>query len=70
MDKPLFPFFSTENFMPHGHCYLWEPALLWLHVLSDSLIALAYFSIPVTLLFFVRKRRDLQFHWMFICFAV
>ncbi|MFT5591213.1 MAG: light-regulated signal transduction histidine kinase (bacteriophytochrome), partial [Bradyrhizobium sp.] len=42
----------------------------WLHVLSDSLIALAYFSIPVTLLFFVRKRRDLQFHWMFICFAV
>ena len=56
--------------MPHGHCYLWEPALLWLHVLSDALIAIAYFTIPVTLIFFVRRRKDLQFHWMFLCFAV
>ncbi|MBC7499756.1 MAG: GHKL domain-containing protein [Herminiimonas sp.] len=63
-------FFSADNFMPHGHCYLWEPVVLWLHVVSDALITLAYFSIPVTLLFFVRKRKDLQFHWMFLCFAV
>lgn len=63
-------FFSNENFMPHGHCYLWEPALLWLHVVSDGLITTAYFSIPLTLLFFVQKRKDLQFHWMFVCFAV
>jgi signal transduction histidine kinase len=70
MNNPITRFFSTDNFMPHGHCYLWEPALLWLHVVSDSLIAIAYFSIPVTLLFFVRKRKDLQFHWMFICFAI
>ena len=70
MDNPLSRFFSTDNFMPHGHCYLWEPALLWLHVVSDALIAAAYFSIPLTLLFFVRKRKDLQYHWMFICFAI
>ncbi|MEB0136497.1 ATP-binding protein [Actimicrobium sp. CCC2.4] len=70
MNNPITRFFSTDNFMPHGHCYLWEPVLLWLHVVSDSLIAIAYFSIPVTLLFFVRKRKDLQFHWMFICFAI
>ncbi len=70
MNNALTTFFSTENFMPHGHCYLWEPALLWLHVVSDALITLAYCSIPITLLFFVRKRKDLQFNWMFVCFAV
>src|SRR5215218_266366 len=62
--------FSGAGFMPHGMCYLWQPGLLALHVISDSLIALAYASIPFTLLYFVRKRRDLQFNWMFVCFAV
>jgi len=56
--------------MPHGMCYLWQPGVLWLHVVADTLITLAYFSIPFTLLYFVRKRRDLQFNWMFVCFVV
>jgi len=56
--------------MPHGHCYMWDPALIWLHVLSDGFITLAYYSIPITLIYFVRKRKDLVFDWMFICFAV
>ncbi len=55
--------------MPHGMCYLWKPGLVWLHVVSDSLIALAYYSIPLTLLYFVRKRCDLPFKWMFWMFA-
>src|SRR5579872_1203123 len=63
-------FLSADGFMPHGMCYLWQPGILGLHVVSDSLIALAYFSIPFTLLYFVRKRTDLQFNWMFVCFAV
>jgi PAS domain S-box-containing protein len=56
--------------MPHGYCYLWNTRLVWLHVVSDGLIALAYFAIPVVLLRFVRKRRDLPFSWMFILFGV
>ena len=62
--------FSTDGFMPHGMCYLWQPGILALHLVSDALIALAYATIPFTLLYFVRKRRDLQFNWMFVCFAV
>jgi PAS domain S-box-containing protein len=62
--------FSIEGFMPHGMCYLWKPDLLALHVISDSLITLAYFSIPFTLMYFVRRRRDLEFNWMFVCFAI
>ena len=61
---------SFDGFMPHGMCYLWRPDVLALHIGSDLLIALAYFTIPFTLLYFVRKRRDLEFNWMFVCFAV
>ena len=59
----------SNDFMPHGFCYLWNPGLVWLHAVSDALIALAYFSIPITLLYFIRKRKDLPFNWMFLCFG-
>lgn len=61
---------SSNGLMPHGFCYQWKPALIWLHVVSDILIALAYFSIPVALIHLVRKRRDIPFSWMFVCFGV
>ena len=60
---------SPNGFMPHGQCYLWTPGLVWLHVVSDALIVLAYFSIPLSIAYFVRKRRDVQFRWMYLCFA-
>lgn len=62
-------FLATRQFIPHGHCYLWKPELVWLHILSDSLIAFAYYSIPVMLVYFVHKRRDLPFNWMFLMFG-
>jgi len=62
-------FTELLSFIPHGHCYLWKPELIWLHLLSDSLIAFAYYSIPLTLLYFVRKREDLPFGWMFLLFG-
>jgi signal transduction histidine kinase len=62
--------FSTDGFMPHGMCYEWNPMVIWLHVTSDALITVAYYSIPITLMYFVRKRKDLAFDWIFICFAV
>jgi diguanylate cyclase (GGDEF)-like protein/PAS domain S-box-containing protein len=62
--------FSNAGFMPHGHCYLWTPTLLWTYVLSDTAIGLAYLSIPVALIYFVRKRTDLKFNWIFKLFSV
>jgi C4-dicarboxylate-specific signal transduction histidine kinase len=59
----------SSDFMPHGYCYSWKPGLVWLHLVSDVLIALAYFSIPLTLVYFIRKRKDLPFNWMFLCFG-
>ncbi|MEW6775404.1 MAG: ATP-binding protein [Bdellovibrionota bacterium] len=61
--------FDSSGFMPHGHCFLWQPGVLWLHVLSDSLIALSYYSIPLALAYFVHKRTDLAFNWIFRLFA-
>ena len=56
--------------MPHGHCFLWTPELLWLNVVSDSVIALAYLSIPLTLIYLMMKREDLPFNWIFAAFGV
>ena len=41
----------STAFMPHGQCYLWKTELLWLHGVSDALITLSYFSIPLALLY-------------------
>lgn len=60
--------FETD-FMPHGMCYFWRPDVLWLNVVSDGLIAAAYFAIPVLLIELVRRRKNLTFHWMFWMFA-
>ncbi len=60
----------AQSFLPHGYCYLWRPGLLSLHVISDSVITLAYYSIPAGLVYFVRRRRDVPFNWMFWLFAI
>jgi len=64
----MLDFFS--DYAPHGYCLLWQPALVWTHVISDALIALAYFSIPLVLLSFVRQRPDVEFGKVFWLFAL
>lgn len=71
----MWEFFSrlfASDFMPHGHCYLWRPEIVWLHVISDALIAISYYVIPVGLIYFARRRRDLTYHypWMFVLFGI
>lgn len=58
------------DFMPHGHCYLWTPVLLWMYVVSDTVIAISYYTIPIALLYLVKKRADLEFNWVFVMFSV
>ena len=69
MSEFLRKLFSSD-FMPHGYCYLWKPEIVWLHAASDGAIALSYLFIPLALVYFVRKRRDLPFHWMFFMFGL
>lgn len=59
-----------NGFMPHGHCYFWQPDVLWSNVIGDGFIAAAYFSIPVLLLAFLKRRPDIQYRVVFAAFAV
>ncbi len=61
--------FTAEPYMPHGNCYLWQTPLVWLHVISDLAIAIAYFSIPALIIYFTYKRQDLPFLRIFILFG-
>lgn len=65
----LHNFFYSGNFIPHGHCYQWKPELVSLHILSDVLIGLSYYSIPITLVYFIRKRKDIPFQNIFLLFG-
>ncbi|HYE35164.1 HAMP domain-containing sensor histidine kinase [Methylocaldum sp.] len=60
---------TTDGLMPHGYCLLWRPSLLYLHVFSDIMTALAYYSIPGALIYFVLRRRNLRFRHIFVLFG-
>lgn len=60
---------SPDGYMPHGQCYLWQTPLVGLHVVSNALIAIAYFSIPMMLVYFIYKRRDIPFSFVFAMFG-
>ncbi len=64
---------SMSGFMPHGMCYMWRLDILLMHVVSDLLIGLAYFSIPLVLWIFSRRRPDLMYRpvaYLFIAFIL
>ncbi len=56
--------------MPHGHCYLWQPHILWTNLISDFLIAVAYFSLPIAIMLFSAKRKDIGYNKVFILFSL
>ena len=57
------------QFIPHGHCYLWKSNLVGLHVISDLFISISYYSIPITLFYFVRKHKELPQAPLVLLFA-
>jgi signal transduction histidine kinase/CheY-like chemotaxis protein len=60
----------ARDLAPHGYCLLWQPELIWTHVIGDALIAAAYFSIPIAIVRFVTGRKDIEFSWIFWLFAL
>ncbi|WP_185965223.1 ATP-binding protein [Glacieibacterium frigidum] len=70
MIEYLHKLLAGQGLAPHGFCLLWDPALIWTHVITDALIAAAYFSIPVAMGYFLLKRPDVRFGWVAWLFAV
>ncbi len=60
----------SSGFLPHGYCLNWQPTLIWLYSIFNGTIALAYYSIPLSLLYFVKKRRDLSFQRVVVLFSL
>jgi signal transduction histidine kinase len=59
------------GFLPHGFCYLWDPRLVSLHAISDTLIGLSYVAISMSLMYLVYKgRREIPFGPMAVAFGV
>jgi PAS domain S-box-containing protein len=64
-------FFGRNGLLPHGYCISSAPTLLWTMVFADALIAIAYFSIPLAILRFMRLRADASLRglaWLFSAF--
>ena len=67
MDISIF----SDSFMPHGHCYMWKPEILWMHVISDALIFLSYLGIPLSIAYVVyRSGYRLPFNKILILFSL
>jgi hypothetical protein len=58
-----------QGFMPHGHCYLWSPPMVWTQVSSNLMIGVAYASIATTLAVLVRRIANIPFAWVYLAFG-
>ena len=70
MQQALIDFFDIQNFMPHGYCLGWDSPLLWLTAVSDVVMTLAYASYPIGIAYFVWKRKDLAYRWLYLGFFI
>ena len=60
--------FDPSGLTPHGFCLSWAPGLVGLHAVSDAIVGLAYFSIPLALGSFYSQRRDIKYGWVLYLF--
>lgn len=60
---------NMVEYLPHGFCIAWNPQLLAMHVLSDLLIAIAYFSIPIGIVYVAKRRPDAELQPIYYLFA-
>jgi signal transduction histidine kinase/DNA-binding response OmpR family regulator len=69
----LFRLFDTSGFPPRWDCgagWAEEPAVGWIHIISDLAVFSAYTAIPVMLLYFVFRKKTGSFLPIFWLFAV
>lgn len=70
MLQSIIEYLSSPGLIPHGYCLAWSPGLLWSLVGAHTVIAVAYYSIPIALLRFVRRQPGLKFNWVFVMFSL
>jgi diguanylate cyclase (GGDEF)-like protein/PAS domain S-box-containing protein len=62
---------TSQSYLPHGFCYLWNPRLLTLHVVSDTIIFFSYLAISGMLAWLLyAERRRIPLAWVFVAFGL
>lgn len=60
---------NANTLLPYGCCIKWTPDLLWLYVISNAVMATAYFCVGVTIAYLLWKRKDLRLRYAFALFC-
>ncbi|MEQ8339273.1 MAG: PAS domain S-box protein [Cyclobacteriaceae bacterium] len=61
--------FDTSNWPARWQCGTWSETDGWVTIISDSLIFTAYLSIPILLLFFLSRRKEIPYKRFFLLFS-
>jgi signal transduction histidine kinase len=61
--------FSTAYWPPRWHCGQWSAFHGWLYIISDLAIWSAYFAIPVIIILYISRRKNVRFHPIYFLFA-
>lgn len=65
--------FNTKDWPARWNCGKWSDFHGWLYITSDLLIWASYFTIPLLLMWLLKKRSDIPFHkviWLFVGFII
>lgn len=61
--------FSSSGFVARWNCGKWSDFHGWLYIISSLAIFIAYFSIPILIIVFLRKKRNVPFKGTFLLFV-
>ena len=56
--------------MPRWSCGRWTDVHGWVYIISNLVIGLSYFAIPVLMVYFIRKREETPFKGVFVLFSL
>ena len=70
MNEILGRVLSSNEFIPHGHCYLSKSGSVRFPVTADVLVGLSYLTIPFMIAYFKHKRKDIPFDWKLVAFVI
>lgn len=61
--------FDVNAYPARWQCGAWSPTMGWLHIISDAIIFLAYMGIPITLLYFRKRFKDVKVDFAIVLFS-
>ncbi|CAN5479490.1 hypothetical protein BH11BAC2_BH11BAC2_21780 [soil metagenome] len=61
--------FDTTGFPPRWHCGKWTEFHGWFYIISDLMIWSAYFAIPLLIINYISKRKELKYYKIYFLFA-